>query len=87
LKPVTLEATATTTSGGQLRPFVISQKLNFISNDSSDYDLKINFDGTVDQTGTFTLKAGEAVSDINMSCSSISVQGVGGSVSFRALGV
>lgn len=84
---VSLDGTATPSSGFILQTFVIKQKVVFISNDSDTYDLEVNFDQTTDQNGTFTLKAGEAVSDMPITCSTLSVNGVGGSVPFRALGV
>lgn len=87
MKPVVLQSTATVNGGGVLIPFTLNEKLNFIVNDSSDFDLEINFDATVDQSGTFTLKVGETLSDVNMSCTTIAVRGIGGSVPFRALGV
>lgn len=85
--PVTYEGTATTGNGGIRVPFVIREKLVYVSNDSADYELKVNFDNTIDQLGAFTLKPGEAISDVPMSSSTISVQGVNGSVAFRVMGV
>lgn len=85
--PVVFESTADTAEGGRRHSFNIKEKLAFIANDSLSYDLLINFDKTVTESGTFTLKAGEILSDIPLNCTTISVQGVGGSVAFRCLGV
>ena len=87
LLPVVLEGTATTSGGGTRRPLAIKQKLAYISNDSTSYDLKVNFNKTTSEDGTFTLKAGEVLSDIPLICSTVSLEGVGGSVEFRILGV
>lgn len=84
--PVVIERTAPT-SGLQYIPFSINTKLAYISNDSSTYDLIVNFDKPTDQSGSFTIKPGEVVSDIPMACVSISVQGIGGIVPFRCMGV
>jgi hypothetical protein len=87
LLPVVLEGTASATGGGQRRPLAIKQKLAYIANDSTTYDLKVNFNKTIQEDGTFTLKAGEVLSDIPLICQTISLEGVGGSVAFRILGV
>lgn len=87
MKPVSLQSTAVVNGGGIKQPFNITKKLSFISNDSSTYDMNINFDGSTSENGTFTLKAGESLSDLEMTCTSISVEGINGSVAFRALGV
>lgn len=86
MKPVILEATATTTPRNNF-PLAIRKKLVYIANDSADYAMKVNFDVPIDQTGSFTLKAGEVVSDVEMDCNSISFQGIDGDVAFRLMGV
>jgi hypothetical protein len=85
--PVILEGTATTASGDQRRPFYIQEKLNHLINDSPTYDCLVNFDKTIGEHGTFTLKAGEIITDLPIACETISLQGIGGNVEFRALGV
>lgn len=86
-KPITLETKATALTGGILRPFTIKNKLVYVANDSATYSIKINFDGTTQETGAFTLKAGEVISDVPMNCDSVSVEGVGGDADFRIMGV
>jgi hypothetical protein len=86
-RPITLEAIATELTGGVLRPFTIRNKLVYIANDSNAFSMKINFDGTTQESGAFTLKAGEVISDVPMTCDSISVEGIGGSAEFRIMGV
>lgn len=86
-KPITLEAKATELTGGILRPFTVRNKLVYIANDSNSFSMRINFDGTTQEAGAFTLKAGEVVSDVPMQCDSISVEGIGGDADFRIMGV
>lgn len=84
--PVVLESTATVT-GQNNQPFHISSELVFIANDSDTYDMLINFNKSIEESGAFTLKAGELLDRIPMSCHSISYRGISGSVPFRAMGV
>ena len=84
--PVVIETTATQAEMNNI-PYRLRSKLAFIANDSPDRALKVNFDNSIDQLGTFTLYAGEVLSDIQMSCVSVSLQGVGGNVPVRMLGV
>lgn len=86
-QPVTVEQIAGISTGGVKIPFTVREKLVYLANDSSSYDIKVNFNRTVSEVGAFTIKPGEIVSDVPMDCISISVEGVGGSVAFRALGV
>lgn len=86
-KPIVLEGVATT-DGIQRRPFRVTSKIVFISNDSATYDLQYNFDASTDEAGSGTLKPGESVSDIEpIQISTISLRGVGGAVPYRVLGV
>lgn len=85
--PVVIEDTAIVGDGGRRRPFMVKEKLAYIANDDTSYSMKVNFNKTTAEDGTFTLMAGEILSDIPLNCTSISVEGVGGSVAFRALGV
>jgi hypothetical protein len=80
-----LEATATTTP--QRFSFVLFDKIQYLANDSEDYDLKINFDGDIDEAGTRTIKAYEVIDDIPMDCSYFSIQSIGGDVPFRISGI
>jgi hypothetical protein len=72
-------------------PFVITDKIQYLSNDSSEYTLKINFDGDIGQAGSRTLYAGETINDIPMYCNYITVQATNGdgteTVAFRLSGV
>jgi hypothetical protein len=86
-RPNILEGTATT-DGIQRRPFRISDKIVFLTNDSATFDLRYNFDATTDEAGAGTLKPGETVSDISpITVTSISLKGIGGAVPFRVMGV
>lgn len=86
-KPIVLEGVAST-SGIQRRPFRVTSKIVFISNDSDTYELIYNFDASTDEGGAGTLKPGESVSDIEpIQISTISLRGIGGAVPFRILGV
>jgi hypothetical protein len=67
--------------------FGARERVIFIANDSDTYDLLINFDKGTDESGTFPLKAGEAVNDIATDVSRLYLRGVTGAVAFRALGV
>lgn len=84
--PAVLEGIASAT-GISRRPFTVNTKLVYIANDSTNYDIKVNFNKTVDEEGTFTLKAGEIISDLPLICTTISLQGVGGSAEYRVMGV
>lgn len=85
MKSNILEATAITSEKKML--FHVRKKLDYLTNDSDTYDLKINFDGDIGQRGTRTLQPLEVIDDIIMDCDYITVMGVGGSVNFRISGV
>jgi hypothetical protein len=77
-----VEATATTVEGSQ--PFIV-KRLIFVANDGTS-DVILNFDGATDDEGAITLKAGEVLSDVELSCASLSYKAVSGSVPIRAWG-
>lgn len=84
--PTSVIATAGTSE--RAFPCVIRDSINFISNDSTAYDLYINFDRSTDEVGTILLKKGEAVSDLRgIALDTIFVKAPDGSVPFRVVGV
>lgn len=87
-KPIVLESTATESVKNRI-PLTIRNKLVYLANDSSTYPMKINFDASIEESGAFTLKAGEVLSDVEMDCTSISFQavGAGATAAFRLMGV
>ncbi len=84
---VAMTAGANDTDGHNKITFVCNRGINFISNDSEDTALFINFDSPVGQAGTITLLAGETINDLALACRELYVKGNGKPVPFRALGV
>ena len=87
-RPIVLQTTATVTPVNML-PLYIKKQLVYLVNDDNTFDLSVNFDAGVDQSGAFLIKAGEIVDNVDMSCSSISFVAVGtnATVAFRLMGV
>lgn len=85
--PVSYEGVATTNSGGIKIPLRITSKINYFINDDGTNDIRLNFNRSVGESGTITVKAGQGFSDLECSISSISVQAVAGTPAFRVLGV
>lgn len=84
---VAMTAGATDADGHSKITFVCNKGVNFISNDSEDTTLFINFDAPVGQAGTITLLPGETINDLALSCRELYARGNGKPASFRALGV
>lgn len=82
-----MTAGGTSTDGYQKNVFVCNQEINFVSNDSEDTALFINFDAPVGYAGTITLLPGETVDNLKRACKELYAQGNGKAVPFRALGV
>lgn len=82
-----MTAGGNSTDGYQKNVFVCNQEINFVSNDSEDTALFINFDAPVGYAGTITLLPGETVDNLKRACKELYAQGNGKPVPFRALGV
>lgn len=66
--------------------FICNNGINFVANDSDTYSLYVNFDDFAGGTGTILLYPGETISDLKIQTRELYVRGIGGSVSFRAVG-
>ena len=84
---ISMTAGGNSTDGNQKIIFVCNQEINFVSNDSEDTALFINFDAPVGYAGTITLLPGETVDNLKRTCKELYAQGNGKPVPFRALGV
>lgn len=84
---VSLTAGTEESDGYKKIVFVCNKNINFISNDSTDTSLFVNFDAPVGQAGTIVLFAGETINDLERPCRELYVRGNGKPVPFRALGV
>lgn len=84
---VAMTAGANDVDGHNKITFVCNKGVNFISNDSPDTILYINFDSPVGQAGTITLLPGETINDLALVCRELYAKGNGKPVPFRALGV
>ncbi len=78
-----VEATATTTI--QSQEFAVGLVV-LLSNDGSA-NLSINFDRTIGQEGTLTLKPGESIHSLPITAHTLYYQAASGTVAFRAWGV
>lgn len=87
LKPVIFEGNINVGEGSIKRGFQVREKLVYITNDSSDYDIQVNFDATIGESGTFTIKAGESINDVPLQCTTISIQSINGIAPVRCMGV
>lgn len=81
---VSVDTTATTSD--QSIAFDV-ERIEFISNDSESYNLKVNFDTSTAEAGAITLKPGEVLGPIDRKVTNLHYAGVSGSVAFRAVGV
>lgn len=85
-KFVPIEGSAGAADGSRKYVFNVN-RLVLLSNDSATYDMLVNFDRSVGEAGTFTLKAGEYISGEDIPIREIYLQGIGGAAEFRAWGV
>lgn len=84
--PTSIIGVATTSE--RMYPCVITESINFISNDSVTYDMIINFDKSTDEGGGILIKKGESISDLNgVALTRIFVKAISGPVDFRVVGV
>lgn len=82
-KHATVETSATTSNVPH--DFDVNM-IVMLANDGSD-DIKVNFDADTSAAGAWTLKAGEAVTNVPRACKKIHVKALNGSPAFRAWGV
>ena len=85
-KPVSFEGTITPNDGSIKRGFMCRQKLVYFTNDSPTYDVLVNINGTIGESGTFTVKAGESINDVPMESTYVCIQSINGNAAVRMLG-
>lgn len=85
-----LENTADIGTGSDQKSFSAKKKIVFIANDSPTYALRVGINVRSNQAEGIQLKSGESISDIDIidgQVITLSFEGVGGPVAYRALGV